>query len=78
MNKSIWLPTYRKNSTKTGARTLGLTPWVSRSRVRNCEFGVASLIARAASRIVGAPAPPCMTSVGVETHDKRLVGRECP
>src|SRR2546427_6578485 len=34
----------------TGARTLGLTPCVWRARVRSCALGMASLIARAASR----------------------------
>src|SRR5207253_9851446 len=55
-------PVQEKNSSNTGARILGLTPCVWRARVRSCALGMASLIARAASRMDGAPAPPCMTS----------------
>src|SRR6266567_6789100 len=71
-------PVQEKNSSNTGARTLGLTPCVWRARVRSCALGMASLMARAASRMDGAPAPPCMTSVGVVMRDRRSAGRECP
>src|SRR5207248_1461596 len=69
---------HAKNSSRTGARAFGLTPCVWRASVRSCALGIASLIARAASRMGGDPLPPCMTRVGVLTRARSADGRACP